>query len=75
MCPMFELACICMCDYCKLLSVKIMHVQVCEREKIPALSGVLSSVPNDEFSTVAGEVTTPLYTGHTLTPPCESLWE
>lgn len=30
------------------------------------LSGVLSSGPNDEFSTVAEEVTTPLYTGHTL---------
>lgn len=44
---------------------------VCAFGRIPVLSGVLSSGPSDEFSTVAGGVTTPLYTGHTHWPP---LW-
>lgn len=35
------------------------------------MSGLLSSEPNDELSTEAGEVTTPLSTGHTLTPVLE----
>lgn len=39
---------------------------VCVRGK-PALSGVLSSEPIEEFSTVTRGVTTPLSTGHTLT--------
>ncbi len=43
-------------------------VCVCVSWRIPALSGVFSSEASDEFSTVAGEVTTPLHTGHNTDP-------
>lgn len=62
---MCEFVCrdVCVCEYCKWHSVCVR-----ERERMPAVSGIFSLEPTDEFSTAAGGITTLLYTGHSLSP-------